>query len=227
MASSEKSRHRSRLLLELLTPIAKSWPAEQCLAANKLAMQVLGGAGYARDHPVERLYRDNRLRMIHEGTHGMHGLDLLGRKIMREQGRVMQILLATIEATIKRDISVGGLAAECRTLAMAAGQLMQTTRRLISALRAGDAERGLANATLYLDATGDVVVGWRWLAQALVAPVALRSAKAPAESERAFYERKIAACRYFMRYEWPRVAAIFRVLDRLDDTTLSLRDESF
>ncbi len=144
VASSEESRHRSRLLLELLTPMVKCWPAEQCLEAHKLAIQVLGDAGYARDHPVERLYRDNRLSMIHEGTHGIHGLDLLGRKIMQEQGRAMQILPAKIEATIKGAISVGGLAAECRTLAMAAGQLMQTTRRLISALRAGSGRRGRA-----------------------------------------------------------------------------------
>jgi butyryl-CoA dehydrogenase len=227
VASSEESRLRSRLLLELLTPIAKSWPAEQCLEANKLAIQVLGGAGYTRDHPVERLYRDNRLNMIHEGAHGIHGQDLLGRKVLQEQGRAMQILLAKIETTIKRATEVGGLEAECRTLAAAVGGLMRTTRRLLSALRAGDAERGLANATLYLDATGDVAVAWRWLAQAQVAAAALRSTATLDDGERAFYEGKIAACRYFMRYELPRVAATFSLLGRLDDTTLTIRDDSF
>ena len=72
---------RITLLLEILTPIAKAWPSEFCLEANKHAIQVLGGYGYTRDFPVERLYRDNRLNSIHEGTHGIQGLDLLGRKV--------------------------------------------------------------------------------------------------------------------------------------------------
>src|SRR4029434_6618108 len=63
-------------LLEVLTPIAKSFPSEWCLEANSLAIQVLGGYGYTRDFPVEQYWRDNRLNMIHEGTHGIQALDL-------------------------------------------------------------------------------------------------------------------------------------------------------
>ncbi len=84
--------HGSTGLLELLTPIAKSWPSEYCLEANKLAIQVHGGYGYTRDFPVERLYRDNRLNHIHEGTHGIHGLDLLGRKVAMHGGAALQEL---------------------------------------------------------------------------------------------------------------------------------------
>jgi alkylation response protein AidB-like acyl-CoA dehydrogenase len=226
-ASSEEIRNRTLLLLELLTPIAKSWPAEQCLEANKLAIQVLGGAGYTRDHPVERLYRDNRLNMIHEGAHGIHGLDLLGRKVLQQKGRALQILLAKIETTIKRAQAVGGFDEECRVLAAAARALTGATRRLASALHAGDAERGLANATLYLDAMGDVVVAWRWLAQAQVARAALVGGSSQGDSEQAFYDGKIRACRYFIRYELPRVASSFALLAKLDDTTLTMPDASF
>jgi butyryl-CoA dehydrogenase len=227
VASNEEVRNRTQLLLELLTPIAKSWPSEQCLEANNLAIQVLGGAGYTRDHPVERLYRDNRLNMIHEGAHGIHGIDLLGRKVLQQKGRALHILLAKIETTIKRAQGVGGFEEECRVLAAAARALMRATRRLASALQAGDAERGLANATLYLDATGDVVIAWRWLAQAHVARAALAGGSAPGQSERAFYEGKIVACRFFMRYELPRVASSFALLAKLDDTTLTMPDASF
>lgn len=227
VATSDEMRNRTLLLLELLTPIAKSWPSEQCLEANKLAIQVLGGAGYTRDHPVERLYRDNRLNMIHEGAHGIHGIDLLGRKVLQQKGRALQILLAKIETTIKRAQATGGFDEDCRVLAAAARGLTGATRRLASALHAGDAERGLANATLYLDAAGDVVIAWRWLAQAQVARAALANGTAHGDSERAFYEGKIAACRYFMRYELPRVASSFALLSKLDDTALAIAAESF
>ena len=77
-AEDETERENSRLLLEVLTPVVKSWPSQWCLEANSLAIQVHGGYGYTRDFNVEQLYRDNRLNSIHEGTHAIHGLDLLG-----------------------------------------------------------------------------------------------------------------------------------------------------
>ena len=90
------------LLLEMLTPIAKSWPSEWCLEANSLAIQVLGGYGYTRDFPVEQYWRDNRLNMIHEGTHGIQGLDLLGRKVVMQEGRGFTLLAERMTATIAR-----------------------------------------------------------------------------------------------------------------------------
>jgi alkylation response protein AidB-like acyl-CoA dehydrogenase len=97
----------ARLLLEVLTPIAKSWPSEWCLEANSLAIQVHGGYGYTRDFPVEQYWRDNRLNMIHEGTHGIQAMDLLGRKVLMEGGRGLQLLAARINATIERAIQAG------------------------------------------------------------------------------------------------------------------------
>ena len=93
---------RSHLLLEVLTPIAKSWPSEWCLEANSLAIQVLGGYGYTRDFPVEQYWRDNRLNMIHEGTHGIQALDLLGRKVVMDGGAGLDVVREAIDATIAR-----------------------------------------------------------------------------------------------------------------------------
>ncbi len=176
-ADSEESRTRLTLLLELLTPIVKSWPAEYCLEANKLAIQVAGGAGYTRDLPLERLYRDNRLNHIHEGTFGIHGLDLLGRKVSIADGRALRVFAAKVEATVSQALQLDGLQPECRALAAAVRALAATTRRLVTAISSGHAELGLANATLYLDAFGTIAVAWRWLAQAAAVR---RMATAPA-----------------------------------------------
>jgi butyryl-CoA dehydrogenase len=222
-AGDVAERSRAHGLLELLTPIAKSWPAEYCLEANKLAIQVLGGYGYTRDFPVERLYRDNRLNHIHEGTHGIHGLDLLGRKVPMQGGRLLRELFARMAATIETARGSPALARHGEALAGAIADATETTKRLVVAL-GENADLALANATLYLDALGHVVVAWRWLAQALVADAALTRGSA---GDRDFLMGKLAACRFFFHSELPRTVPAFHLLRSLDDTALAIPDAAF
>ena len=208
------------LLLDLLTPIAKSWPSEHCLEANKWAIQVLGGYGYTRDYPVERHYRDNRLNHIHEGTFGIQAIDLLGRKVRIEEGRALRLLLGRMAATVGEARVNAVLAAEAAALQAAMDALADTTETVVAS---GDLDRGLANATTYLDAFGHVVVAWLWLRQALTAAAALSEDRGDA----AFYEGKVAACRYFFRYELPLVHPRLALVRALDATCLDLRSEHF
>ncbi len=129
----------ARLLLEVLTPIAKSWPSEWCLEANSLAIQIHGGYGYTRDFPVEQYWRDNRLNMIHEGTHGIQAADLLGRKVLMEDGRGMQLLAARINATIERASRMPALAAHAKALAEALQSIGDATK---AAWATGNPQRG-------------------------------------------------------------------------------------
>jgi alkylation response protein AidB-like acyl-CoA dehydrogenase len=206
-------RADARLLLELLTPVAKSWPSQWCLAANDLAIQVHGGYGYTRDYPVEQLYRDNRLNAIHEGTHGIQGLDLLGRKVGLEGGRALALLAGRVRHTIERARAVGDadLAAFAQALEESLALIARTTRKLLGA---GDPERSLANASVYLEEFGHAVDAWIWLEQALAAHGRAGD----------FYDGKRQAARYFFRWELPRTAPQFALLDSLDDTTLAMRD---
>src|SRR5665647_1590768 len=141
----------ARLLLEVLTPIAKSWPAEWCLEANSLAIQVHGGYGYTRDFPVEQYWRDNRLNMIHEGTHGIQALDLLGRKVLLENGRALALLAARITATVRRAQAVPELSTDAAALAQALEQVGAATQ---AAWASGKASAALANAVPYMQAFG-------------------------------------------------------------------------
>ncbi len=226
-AEDDKERQSLTLLLELLTPVAKSWPSEYGLEANKLAIQVAGGAGYTRDLPLERLYRDNRLNHIHEGTYGIHGLDLLGRKVVQQDGAALRTFLSRVQATILQALATNGLQAECRALAAAVRTLASVTRRLVETCAEGRAELGLANATIYLDAFGNVAVAWRWLAQALAAQRALADPRPTDDAQRAFLEGKLHACRWFYRFQLPQANLQLAGLARLDDTTLQIRDEQF
>jgi butyryl-CoA dehydrogenase len=226
-ADDEGERQSLTLLLELLTPVAKSWPSEYGLEANKLAIQVAGGAGYTRDLPLERLYRDNRLNHIHEGTYGIHGLDILGRKVVQQDGAALRTFVARVQATISQALAAEGLQAECRALAAAIRTLASVTRRLVEACAEGKAELGLANATPYLDAFGTIAVAWRWLAQATAAQRALSDPRPTDAAQRAFLEGKLHACRWFYGVQLPQANLQLAGLARLDDTTLQIRDEQF
>ena len=222
-AASNEEREAASRLLDLLTPVIKSWPSEHCLEANKLAIQVLGGYGYTRDYPVERLYRDNRLNHIHEGTYAIQGLDLLGRKVRGVGVAPLDPLFAEMESAIVEAAATDALAEEADELRRILAKLEDATR---AANDCADPDRGLANATLYLDAFGTIVVAWLWLRQALVAHEALRDAgedRAGAD----FYTGKIAACRYFFRYELPHVSSTLAPVLSLDETCLLMRPDQF
>ncbi len=209
-------------LLEMLTPIAKSWPSEWCLEANSLAIQVLGGYGYTRDFPVEQYWRDNRLNMIHEGTHGIQGLDLLGRKVVMNGGRGLSLLADTMAATIERASGHTGWAAHAGQLAATLAALRRATQ---AAWSTGNPDEALANATPYLQAFGHTVQAWVWLDVALCAQAAL---DAGVDRQRVDSMRgTLAAATYFFNYELPRVPAWLGVVESRDDTCRSMAAEWF
>ena len=234
-AEADDARREARLLLDILTPIAKSWPSQWCLHANDLAIQVHGGYGYTRDYNVEQFYRDNRLNPIHEGTHGIQGLDLLGRKVTMQGGAALAALAARVHATI--DAAASAASTPTRSQAARLETQWKRLEEVTAVLHAaGDTNRTLANATVYLEAFGHVVVAWIWLEQALVAGRALGAddgrdeAGLSIDTDRdaaSFYRGKLAACRFFFAYELPKVGPMLDLLATLDDTTLTMQDAWF
>jgi butyryl-CoA dehydrogenase len=206
------------LLLEMLTPIAKSWPSEWCLEANSLAIQVLGGYGYTRDFPVEQYWRDNRLNMIHEGTHGIQALDLLGRKVVMDGGKGLALLARKINQTVERSLHVSELAEHANALAAALKALGHATR---AAWANADPEEALANATPYLQAFGHTVIAWIWL------DVALRAQALLGRGSDDTLRGMLAATHFFFHYELPRVPAWLRVVETRDDTCRTMNEAWF
>nr|WP_297350302.1 acyl-CoA dehydrogenase [uncultured Caldimonas sp.] len=203
------------LLLEVLTPIAKSWPSEWCLEANSLAIQVHGGYGYTRDFPVEQYWRDNRLNMIHEGTHGIQGLDLLGRKVVMEGGKGLSLLAARMNHTIEQAMQHAELAGHANALAKALAHVGRATK---AAWATGNPTEALANATPYLQAFGHTVLAWIWL------DVALCAAQ---KEQNDFAKGKLAAATYFFHYELPRIAPWLAVVESRDATCRNMQEAWF
>ena len=221
-APTDAERTRAGLLLEMLTPIAKTWPSIAGQESISNAMQILGGYGYAREYDVEQLYRANRLNQIHEGTNGIQSLDLLGRKVMMEKGAAYQALVETMLATAAD--AEPTLPELVTSLRAAIGELGTTTTTLVRAMMAEPA-RALANANAYLDCASRTVVAWLWLRQALVAQRAI--ATGPSEAERHFYEGKLRAAQYFYRWELVKNAPEHTLLRAIEDTPFSAKDWEF
>jgi len=220
--SDDKDQHQHiDLLLDLLTPICKSWPSEYCLEANKLAIQVLGGYGYTREYPVERLYRDNRLNHIHEGTWGIQGLDILGRKVRMHGGAAVSILRQEIQGTIDSAISHSELTSFCEQLETS---LLQVEETIDVVGKADDPSLALANATIFLDAMGHLVIAWMWLKQAVAAVEGKHKGNS---KDDAFYEGKIAAMKFFFNYELPKIKPNLELVAQLDSTCYDLTAEQF
>lgn len=209
-ADSEDERAHAALLLDVLTPVAKSWPSQWCVEANDLAIQVLGGYGYTREYDVEQHFRDNRLNPIHEGTHGIQGIDLLGRKTLMGGGAGLQALETLLRSTIETGLGSGGEAADM------AAQLDASLTRLVDVTHRIHNEQELtvrlANASIYLEATGHIVLAWVWLEQFLAA----------SGGDDDLRRGKHAAARYFYRYELPRTGPQLDLLARLDRTCVEL-----
>lgn len=215
-AESPEARREAELLLSLLTPVVKAWPSQYCLEASDLAIQVYGGYGYTREYPVEQFYRDNRLNPIHEGTNGIQALDLLGRKAIGNGGKALELLARAMRLDIDAAARVEASRSQADDLGQAMQRLVAVTRRLAEA--AGqNVERAFGNASVYLDVFGHVVVAWMWLRQARAASRALAGA---AGADADFYLGKLAACRYFFRWELPRIGPQLELLDSLDSTCL-------
>jgi alkylation response protein AidB-like acyl-CoA dehydrogenase len=214
-AESQEARAQAGALLGLLTPVAKTWPSEWGCVSNDLAIQVHGGYGYTRDFDVEQLYRDNRLNPIHEGTTGIQGIDLLGRKILRERAASLKQLQSLVAATVERAHSHHALAHEADELQAAWDRIGQVVSHLLAL---NDDARALAHATAFLSAFGHAVVAWLWLDQAALCAAA---------QDTPFHAGKIAACRFFFETELPRVGPWLDQVTSLSEIAAGMLVEQF
>jgi alkylation response protein AidB-like acyl-CoA dehydrogenase len=212
--ANDRTRARAKTLLDLLTPVTKTWPSEMGLVANHFAIQIHGGYGYTRDFDVEQIYRDNRLNPIHEGTTGIQALDLLGRKMLFDNFRSFDVFMEELRGTAADAAKVEGLEPFAATLLDQAERIEALVQR---EAQWGDSVRALGNATPFLFAFGHLVVGWLWLDMARAA--------ASSERDDPIRRGKRVACQFFYEYEMPMIEAWLAPLRSRSDLT-ALVDES-
>jgi butyryl-CoA dehydrogenase len=207
------TRERCGQLLDLLTPVAKSFPAERGFEANTLALQIHGGYGYSSEYPPEAWLRDQKLNTIHEGTTGVQGLDLLGRRAVARGGAALLALGEEITRTIDRASRAGVDPALGRALARACERIAGLTVALAGRGAAGDAEAMLAHSADYLELFSIVVIAWQWLELAAAAREA---------GEDPFTRAKLAAAAYWFATELPRVDHLADLCEGVEPSYLRL-----
>jgi butyryl-CoA dehydrogenase len=207
-------REEAKLLLELLTPVAKTFPAERGFEANALAVQVHGGYGYSSEYLPEAWLRDQKLNSLHEGTSGIQSLDLLGRKVIAGGGKALALLQREILLTVRSAREAGVTEEHTGRLEGAVAALMSTTSHLAELGMSGRTDEMLRHSYDYLDLFSVVVIGWQWLAQASAAQRGLHEGREPAD----FYRGKLCAAQYWLASELPRVGYLAALCRNAEDS---------
>jgi alkylation response protein AidB-like acyl-CoA dehydrogenase len=224
-AAGAQEKEKYHLLVELLTPVVKTYPSEMGVQSVSQGLQILGGYGYCKDFPLEQYYRDMRIHPIHEGTTGIQGQDILGRKVRMNDGKAFALFLDEIKATLAAARKHAVLAKQADELEEAARSLKDVTSFLIGASPKLGAEVFLADATLYLELFGLVCVAWQWLKQAAVSG-ALLAAGATGDDAN-FHNGKVATGKFFFAYELPKTLGLVKRLRDPDGLTVSMNEQMF
>ena len=212
-----EEKKRYDLLLDLLTPVAKTYGAENGILSVSQGLQILGGYGYCQEFPMEQYFRDIRIHTSHEGTTGIQGMDLLGRKVVMKNGEAMRLYLAEVEAAIQQASHHEELKPYADRLKGALEQLQNVTLYRVQFALKGEVEEFLADATLYLELFGIIAVAWQWLAQGIVAQKGLSGDCS--NTEKAFYQGKLHTMKYFFHYEVPKIQGLGARLMEADGLT--------
>ncbi|MDD3894895.1 MAG: acyl-CoA dehydrogenase [Syntrophomonadaceae bacterium] len=218
----EEEREKYSLLVELLVPVVKTYPAEAGIMATSAAIQCLGGYGYCQDFPVEQYYRDIRIDPIHEGTTGIQGQDILGRKISLGNGKAMQYFVAELLAAIQSAHKFENLQAMAAQLLQSLNELRSVTAYLLDLSAQGKIEEFLADGVLYLEMFSLIAIGWQWLLQAVKANEILQAGSSLRENDKLFYHSKIYTCRYFFSYELNKIYGLVKRLSSTEAITVEM-----
>ena len=224
-ARTPEERERSRLLLDLLTPIAKTFPAEKGFEANALAVQVHGGYGYTSEYMPEAWLRDQKLNSLHEGTTGIQGMDLLGRKAVAGGGAALRALFEEIERALAEARRADVPAPWCDALAAAVASTGEVTMHLGGLGMSGDVEAMMRHSSDYMELCSVVVLAWQWIVQATAARAGL--ARGPSAEDRGFYEGKLCAAQYWVHTELSRAPELAALCRGGEDSYARMRPEWF
>lgn len=210
-----EEKEKYNLLLELLTPVAKSYPAEMSNFSTSTAIQIFGGYGFTKDFIAEQYYRETRIHTIHEGTTAIHGLDLLGRKVMMKNGKAVMLLMQEVMKDIAIAKQHENTKAHASSLEKKLGQLQELSMHLMNVAQKEGIEVYLSDATLYLELFGTLVLGWQWIKMA-------NTCNTNTAIDKTFADSKLLCFNYFFEYELPKTEALLIRLKSTNRVTVGV-----
>ncbi len=223
--SGKEDKNKYNLLLELLTPIAKTYPSENGILSISQGIQCFGGSGYCDDYPIEQYYRDARIHPIHEGTTGIQGIDLLGRKVVMYDGQAFDLYMHELNQAIEKAGKIEALVLFAEQLVKAKENLMSVTKHLLGLSEDKGPEVFLADATIYLELFGIITIAWQWLLQGIATQKVLQDKVS--KKEDGFYQGKMYTLRFFYGYELVKIDGLIKRLMNSDGLTVDMQNEYF
>jgi len=224
VAASEEDKEKWMGMIEMLTPIVKSYCTEMGLVVNDLAVQTYGGYGYCREYPVEQLMRDQKINTIYEGTNGIQALDLLGRKLGMKKGLYFMTLMGETKAAVEEAKGIDDLKAEAAIVETAVNTLLMTAMEFAKLMKVNPYVPLIA-ACDFLNCFGDTLCGWFHLWSALVARKGL--AAADNDRDRMFYTGKIEGAKFFINRMTALVPAKCAILTKDETSAMRIPEEAF
>lgn len=218
--SEGEEKENNHLLLELLTPMVKTYPTEMGIQSVSAGVQCLGGYGYCVDFPLEQLYRDIRITTLYEGTTGIQSMDLLGRKMTMHNGKAAKLLFGEIMKTLAEANDYEQSKRHAATLSSVLGEYQAVMTKLMGIAASGKVEEFLSDANLFMELSGNIVIGWQWIKQGIAAEKALNDAPDNA----GFYESKIKTMDFYFAYEIPKTKGLMKRL--LDDENITIKEDT-
>jgi hypothetical protein len=237
-ALDQTEKERWQGLIELLTPVVKSYCSDRGFEVCNQAMNVFGGYGYTREYPVEQLLRDCKIATIYEGTNGIQAMDLLGRKLGMKKGRVFMSFLAEIQKTIAEAKKTGGVEKLADAVDVAVNQLGEIAMHMGKTAMSPDFKTAFSFASPFLDCMGDVIMAWMHLWRAVVAmpkleklsggndPAAIR-AKVEKNKEAAFYDGQLKAAEYCINVLLPVTLGKMAAIKATSHAAVQIHEKSF
>jgi alkylation response protein AidB-like acyl-CoA dehydrogenase len=219
-----EDKEKAYLMLEILTPIVKTYPSEYGIISVSNAVQVLGGYGFTMDFDVQQYYRDIRIMSIYEGTTGIQSMDLLGRKIQLHQGKAFHMLVTEMVGTAAKANAIPELKHYAEKFIVAVERLKKVLTHLVQFAKQGEIEKYLADANLFMEFSGIVTVAWQWLKQGIQAQTVI-SGHANVKSGREFYVSKMETMKFYYKYELPKTQALAETLLNTEWLTIKGGDE--
>ncbi len=222
-ATDKNEKHKYHNLLEMIIPVVKTYPSEAGIYSINNGLQVLGGYGFCTDYILQQYYRDIRICAIYEGTTGIQSQDLLGRKMMLNNGEGAQLLMAEINETLEAAIQTPGLENWAKQLGEQLQQTQQVLEHLVPFAMKGDYERFLADASIFMEFFSLIIIGWSWLEIGVASKRALITGDTSHEAD--FYESKLEALEYFFVYELPKTKGHAEILMHSSSVTIKKEKE--
>ena len=213
--SEGDEKEKYNLMLELLTPVAKSYPAEMSNLSTSTSLQIFGGYGFTKDFIAEQYYRETRIHTLHEGTTAIHGMDLLGRKVMMKNGKAVKLLMQEVMSDISKAKKYDHTKAHAETLEKQLGKLQELSMHLMGVAQKEGVEAYLSDATLYLELFGILVLGWQWIKM-------VNTCNENSSIDKQFADSKFLCFNYFFEYELPKAQALFIRLKSTNRVTVGV-----